>query len=400
MRVWVRRTSLAILSLMAAWLLTSCGGGGGGDSPTPRNNVLAVTVDGGPGNAVAFNAAFATVTVCVPSTGNCVAVDHVLIDTGSYGLRILAGALNGLALPATTIGSHPLAECGVFASGYTWGSVRSADVKLAGETASNISVQVIGDTGAAYASVPQDCSSSGLDVGTQAALGANGILGVGPGLQDCPECAVSKVPGAYYQCPAAGCINATVPLSQQVANPVGFLPADNNGVVLSLPAVPTSGVSSLTGTLTLGIGTQANNALGSANIYTTDGNFEFTTTLRTTTYSASFIDSGSNGLFFNDSTLTPCSGATGWYCPSLPTSLSAINRGLNGVSGTVNFTIANFDQVVSTPSIVAASVGGGAGGVLGGSTFDWGLPFFFGRTVFTAIEGRSTPAGPGPYWAY
>jgi hypothetical protein len=30
--------------------------------------------------------------------------------------------------------------------------------------------------------------------------------------------------------------------------------------------------------------------------------------------------------------------------------------------------------------------------------FDWGLPFFFGRTVFTAIEDRGTPAGP--YFAF
>jgi hypothetical protein len=32
--------------------------------------------------------------------------------------------------------------------------------------------------------------------------------------------------------------------------------------------------------------------------------------------------------------------------------------------------------------------------------FDWGLPFFFGRTVYTAIEGQSTPAGVGPYFAF
>lgn len=29
--------------------------------------------------------------------------------------------------------------------------------------------------------------------------------------------------------------------------------------------------------------------------------------------------------------------------------------------------------------------------------FDWGLPFFYGRNVFTAIEGQSTPGGTGPY---
>ena len=32
--------------------------------------------------------------------------------------------------------------------------------------------------------------------------------------------------------------------------------------------------------------------------------------------------------------------------------------------------------------------------------FDWGLPFFFGRTVFTSIEDRSTPAGSSPYFAF
>jgi hypothetical protein len=32
--------------------------------------------------------------------------------------------------------------------------------------------------------------------------------------------------------------------------------------------------------------------------------------------------------------------------------------------------------------------------------FDWGLPFFFGRKVFTAIDSRATPAGIGPYYAF
>lgn len=32
--------------------------------------------------------------------------------------------------------------------------------------------------------------------------------------------------------------------------------------------------------------------------------------------------------------------------------------------------------------------------------FDFGVPFFFGKSVFTAFEQRSTPNGLGPYFAY
>ena len=34
------------------------------------------------------------------------------------------------------------------------------------------------------------------------------------------------------------------------------------------------------------------------------------------------------------------------------------------------------------------------------SSFDWGLPFFYGRRVYVAIEGQSTAAGLGPFVAY
>jgi hypothetical protein len=32
--------------------------------------------------------------------------------------------------------------------------------------------------------------------------------------------------------------------------------------------------------------------------------------------------------------------------------------------------------------------------------FDWGLPFFYGRSVFTAIEGQAAGSAVGPYYAY
>ena len=32
--------------------------------------------------------------------------------------------------------------------------------------------------------------------------------------------------------------------------------------------------------------------------------------------------------------------------------------------------------------------------------FDWGLPFFYGRSVYTAIAGHTAGSAIGPYFAY
>jgi hypothetical protein len=62
----------------------------------------------------------------------------------------------------------------------------------------------------------------------------------------------------------------------------------------------------------------------------------------------------------------------------------------------VNFTIVSASQLFSNNNdFVFPALGGPNPGI-----FDWGLPFFMGRNVFVAIEGRNTPAGVGPFWAY
>jgi hypothetical protein len=79
----------------------------------------------------------------------------------------------------------PIAQCANFVSGSTWGAVRAADVKMAGEVASNIPIEIIGDAAAAYAAVLTGCRSQGTDIGSVAALAANGIIGVGLLAQNC-----------------------------------------------------------------------------------------------------------------------------------------------------------------------------------------------------------------------
>jgi hypothetical protein len=346
-----------------------------------------------------------SVTLCTPGTSTCQTIDHVLVDTGSYGLRIIApGVLDpALALPAVTgPGGNPAGECAQFVSGYLWGSVNRADVKIAGETAPSLPVQQVSDSGAAFAHIPSACGSIGANLGSVAALGAKGILGVGLFNHDCgTACATRVVAGTYYECTASGCAGAVMPLASQVANPVAAFATDNNGVALAMPAAASGGATTLTGTLIFGIDTQANNQIGSATVYAANSNGNFTTVYKGRTLASSFLDSGSNGLFFSDSSIARCSSASGFsgfYCPATPLSLSAVNTSANGgASGTVNFSIVN-PQTLDT-TIRAASVGGSIGRS-NSSTFDWGMPFFFGRTVFVAIDGASTLHGTGPYWAY
>ena len=63
------------------------------------------------------------------------------------------------------------------------------------------------------------------------------------------------------------------------------------------------------------------------------------------------------------------------------------------------FSVANADDLFSGNPAGIAFVNLGAPNPDSGS-FDWGLPFFFGRNVYTAIAGQNTPGGIGPYVAF
>jgi hypothetical protein len=379
-------------------------------TPAPGNgNSTAITVDGGPAGAGAINVPYVNVTVCRPGTTVCQTIDHVLLDTGSYGLRLLASSLDAsLALPAVRAPSGAEAgECGKFISGYTWGAVRRADVKMADEVAPAIPVQVIGDGGASFAATPASCSSAGNNLGSLAALGAKGILGVGLFEHDCGEaCARAPIGGVYYACSAGGagagasCAASAMPLASQIRNPVAAFAVNNNGVLVTLPAVGAAGLTSVGGTLIFGVNTRANNAIAGETVFKTDSSGDFRTTYKGRTYASSFIDSGSNGYFFNDSTIRTCSGGD-FYCPPAPLALSATNSAADGsASGVVNFTVVNLVQLAST--VTAAQVGGTLTGTATAPNdyFDWGLPFFYGRRVFVVMEGATVNGQSGPLWAY
>ncbi len=196
----------------------------------------------------------------------------------------------------------------------------------------------------------------------------------------------------------------TVDASLQVTHPVVLFQTDNNGVILNFPAV--SGAQpTVDGTMTFGIGTESNNGLGTATVYTMDTSDSFTTIFSGQTLQSSFIDSGSNGFFF-PSSLTVCPGSLAdFYCPSSIQNLSAINQGATQGTGTVNFSIDNASNLFNTNDAAYGDLGGPNGTypcTASTCSFDWGLPFFFGKTVFTAVDGQPVPSGQpaAPWWAY
>ncbi|MBV9619661.1 MAG: DUF3443 family protein, partial [Gammaproteobacteria bacterium] len=325
------------------------GGGGGGGPPPTVTNIEPIAVTLGPlaASRPSRNTAFLSVRICVPgSTTQCQTIDNVEVDTQSTGLRILAEVLT-LPLPIQTHNGTPLAECLQFADGSSFGPVAMADMTLpvSNKSVSNLLVQIIGDT--QYSKVPADCP--GTPENTVMDFGANGILGVGPFLQDCgPACETVAAPngtGFYYVCnPPTSCSNSTVTLAEQVFHPSHAFAADNNGVIVQLPAVPPAGQATVNGSLVFGIGTQTNNGLGSATVLMADPNQAYVQATYMGSNFNGYLDSGSNGIYFTDSTIPVCASnsvAPGFYCPPSTLSLSATLKGTNNATAVANFTVAN-----------------------------------------------------------
>jgi hypothetical protein len=452
---------LVLLGLVQALLLLAgCGGNSGGVvTSSPGNgsgaiaphgpNTVTMTVDSGPnGNDV--DTPFITVTVCAPgSTTNCQQIDHVEVDTGSYGFRVISSVLSpslasALQQEQVSTSGNSVVECTQFADGISWGPVKVADVQVAGELASSVPIQVIGDpaytaSSGSTSEIPTACSSIGPEEDTVAKFGANGIIGVGPFGADCgigcTTAAGSNNQGWYYECPASGwttsntCTEIALPQSAQVTNPVVFFQTDNNGVIVEFPPAA-EGASTLSGTLVFGIGTEGNNSLGGETLLTADPNYGDISTAYTTTdghpqyLPYSYFDTGSNAYYFTDDgipAVQSCSSYPGynssspdsWFCPSSQLHLSALNTGQNGTRSTVYFSIGNaYTLFNSYAGTVFNDLGARSGPELQtceaqssassdtSCGFDFGFPFFIGRNVYIAIAGAPTAWGTGPYYAY
>ncbi|EDZ97705.1 conserved hypothetical protein [Burkholderia sp. H160] len=403
----------AALAVLLTATLVACGGGGGSSDNSSSSssssntsatvsNTVPITV--GPGVSGVINLPMVSVTICAPgSTTNCQTINNIQLDTGSFGLRVVSSVLNSTllsGLPISTIASSgaQLAECATFADGFTWGSVRTATVTIGGETTTtSIPVQTIGDNAN---TMPTSGCGSGSAENTVADLGANGILGVGTAPTDCGAiCADASKAGTYsnyFACPnGTSCTRTAVSLAQQVTNPVGKFQTDNNGLIVQMAPVSNTGAASATGTLVFGIGTQGNNQLAASQVFTTDAFGDLNNSTFNGTTVTAFLDSGSNAYFFGDSTLTACgSQYAGFYCPSSAQTRTVTLAGTNNVSAAATVNILSAQTLFASGTSYAFN---DLAGQLGTNTsFDLGLPFFYGRNVYYHLD-QTASGGASPY---
>ena len=429
----------------AALALAACGGGGGGGGGSTTGGgtsggapTTPIVIDGGP--AQYFNVPYVTVTVCTPGTATCQTIDHVILDTGSTGLRLIASVLDGnLALPAETDPSgNPLRECYAYVTSYVWGSMVTADVSIAGQSQSSLPVQLIGDTAAGapaaqctsvanadFASFINQPSATSTLTNTVQSFGANGILGVSPaGTQDCGAyCApgttepASALANYYYSCPTATtCTPTTAALGSQATNLVAVVNSGKvNGIAISLPAVAASGAATLSGTLTLGVSTTAADTPPAATkFYGLDPFALFATQLGGTGYDG-VIDSGTVVYLFTNGSIASCAvdSSVEFFCPASTKSLTATFSETSdvvharGTTGNVGFAIQNYNNI-SPSAFVAPDLGTPCGVYLNGTCyaattanettpyFIWGLPFYLGRNVYFVYSGATAGGVQGP----
>lgn len=437
-RTWL--ASAAVLALVAcgggnSTVTTITGGGltGGQSGPVVAvdepigPNTAEVVVDSGPLEAFSLgvvNMPFVTVTVCSPgSSTRCKTIDHVLVDTGSIGLRVLRSAVRDLDLPALSLPDDPAAgttggaavECYPFVVGGIWGPVVRGDVQIGGERASALPLQLVDDVQPPLHAAPADClaAADGTLLTSVTTLQAKGVLGIGMIRYDCGlACASSTSAGSYvqyYTCSSSGCTPSKMSADDQLQNPIAHFPVNNNGSALVLPAIPDTGASTVRGRLIMGIGTQSNNQLPvSAQLVFVDadpaspGYLYVTTTVNGRSYPSSYIDTGSNGIFFEDPSIArQCAGSADagsqWYCPSAVMHLNATVHDATATAAPVEFSLASADMLFSTSNLAFADLGGSPG--TGSDAFVWGLPFYYGRTVFTSIWGQALAVN-GPWWAF
>ncbi len=347
------------------------------------------------------NTLFVDVTVC-DARKQCRTVPNVVVDTGSAGLILSREALHGLELDAvTTSDDRPLHELSGFGSGYMWATVHWARVRIGGiETTEAIPIELF-DRPSPGERLP---AGYGRDMRDARRTG-NGILGISA--ERYSEGGYAVVAGPGDEPADSGWHPVKVEESRQVANPIIHFPEPyNTGSVISLPEVDASkGQKTVQGWLGFGLGEPTAMLFAKGRPVITheldaSGRLPFRLGERPIDVK---LDSGASVLYLDLDFLglPRHKDQTNFYDPAALTrvDLSVMSGGHEiKLARTLQIGAAdNMDKIEQGYAVLPmlAMWQGGDVALLGDPERSmFGLPFFYGRSVATGLEGAVNPFAP------
>lgn len=399
---YVNQSSLLLMFLSV--VIASCSSGSSNNTSSTPNQVPISIGSGLNGDGI--NTMYISLTMCSNSSGtSCQTVDNIILDTGSFGVKINKSALPEsfvLILPrVTTNAGNEVYACNTFGSGYVFADEHYAALNLAGTMTNDVVVQIIENSPSAE--IPDSCIAKG-PFDDFSNFGANGIIGINPALTLSNSSVLlykKDINGIYKALTSSE--ESGLPVLNQ--NPLPSLVTNNNGFVVSIPPVTQNTNTNVTGTLILGINTEANNQItnqtnlivasesdlsvvcNSACFYSKISNPESTI--------PAVFDSGTNGWVFMSNTLPQCDYG---YCPTSPTvwtsSVYSYNFAANE-SYPISATI-SADEVVNGQSISFAVMPGWGYYNYNNQTL-YGSPFFFGKNIYVVFP---TQQNVNPIWGF
>jgi probable HAF family extracellular repeat protein len=374
-------------------------------------NVAPLYVDGLPcvkAKTPFWNEPYTNIRFCAPgSNTDCQVIDHIIVDSGSVGLRLVSAAVKNALfakMPTVTTGGKTVTECETYVRSYTYGPLKTADVYIAGKVVRNFPIQVIGASG--YP-VPDDCANQApkdsTETDTVASFYGNGLIGVDFPLAD---------DGRYYACTTSGKSCVVNSAYSKIPNLVSKFDADNNGVVMSLPLISYAGSKApVIGSLTFGVGTEPNNkppagAVPLVNHFKNDTfvfNLQVGATNQAGTTSASaYIDSGTSDLALAPPSWPLCkddeAGGNQYVCPpgygEFPLGFYSSDK--TAPQFQIGVTVGNSTTLQSNGDVAYNDIAEIPDKSSLPGTVALGLSFFFGKSNYFVFDGKESPLGNGP----
>lgn len=383
--------------------LTACNNG----SSSSATNAPSVPISIGSGmNGYGINTMYVSITLCRDQSGtSCQTIDNIILDTGSFGLKINKSALPESfieTLPRVTTNDDQMVyACNTFGSGYVFASEHYASLHLANDYTNNVVVQIIEN--APTDEIPNSCVAKGPFDNFEN-FGANGIIGVNPALtlSNSSILLYRKDVNGIYQALSES-ETSSVPILNQ--NPLPSLQHNNNGFVIAIPPTLQNTNTNIAGKLILGVNTGGNNLItkktnlivaseSSLSTVCNSGCFYSKIENPESTIPAVF-DSGTNSWVFISNNIPICSYG---YCPESPFVWN---------SWVFSYNFAANESYQVTGIITKDEESGGEDlsfSVMPGWGYEntnnetlYGSPFFFGKNVYIVFPSKKSSS---PIWGF